>query len=81
MSTAIGGVEICTPMAIKDDELGVVIDKPGKHTLKGDQALQYVRARKVQAQGDGGTDFDRIKRQQRFPVVDVAHRRCRTRSC
>ncbi|HEX7306174.1 LCP family protein [Lentzea sp.] len=66
MSTAIGGVEICTPTKIVDDELGVVIDKPGKHVLKGDQALQYVRARKVQAKGDGGTDFDRIKRQQGF---------------
>ncbi|GHH36756.1 LCP family protein [Lentzea cavernae] len=66
MSTAIGGVEICTPTKIVDDELGVVIDKAGKHVLKGDQALSYVRARKVQAQGDGGTDFDRIKRQQGF---------------
>ncbi|WP_434452369.1 LCP family protein [Lentzea sp. E54] len=64
MSTAIGGVEICTPTKIVDDELGVVIDKAGKHVLKGDQALQYVRARKVA--GDGGTDFDRIKRQQGF---------------
>ncbi|SDF60567.1 transcriptional attenuator, LytR family [Lentzea fradiae] len=64
MSTAIGGVEICTPTKIVDDELGVVIDKPGRHVLKGDQALQYVRARKVA--GDSGTDFDRIKRQQTF---------------
>ncbi|MCP2198620.1 transcriptional attenuator, LytR family [Lentzea flava] len=64
MSTAIGGVQICTPKAIKDDELGVVLDKPGKYTLKGDQALQYVRARKVA--GDVGGDFDRIKRQQGF---------------
>ncbi|SEP79780.1 transcriptional attenuator, LytR family [Lentzea xinjiangensis] len=64
MSTAIGGVEICTPKAIIDDELGVVIDKPGKILLKGDQALQFVRARKVA--GDSGTDFDRIKRQQQF---------------
>jgi LCP family protein required for cell wall assembly len=64
MSSAIGGVEICTPRPIIDDELGVVIDKPGKILLKGDQALQFVRARKVA--GDGGTDFDRIKRQQQF---------------
>lgn len=64
MSTAIGGVEICTPTAIKDGELGVVIDKPGKHLLKGDQALQYVRARYVQ--GDDASDFARIKRQQGF---------------
>ncbi|RAS68434.1 LytR family transcriptional attenuator [Lentzea atacamensis] len=64
MSTAIGGVEICTPTAIKDGELGVVIDKPGKHLLKGDQALQYVRARYVQ--GDDASDFARIKRQQQF---------------
>ncbi|MFD4672194.1 LCP family protein [Lentzea sp. NPDC058450] len=66
MSTAIGGVEICSPTPIIDDELGVVLDKAGKYTLKGDQALSYVRARKVQAKGDGGTDFDRIKRQQGF---------------
>ncbi len=66
MSTAIGGVQICSPTAIVDDELGVILDKPGKYTLKGDQALQYVRARKVQAKGDGRTDFDRIKRQQGF---------------
>ncbi|WP_143027874.1 LCP family protein [Lentzea albidocapillata] len=64
MSTAIGGVEICTPTKIVDEKLGVIIDKPGKHTLQGDQALQYVRARTVA--GDGGTDFDRIKRQQQF---------------
>lgn len=66
MSTAIGGVQICSPTAIVDGELGVILDKPGKYTLKGDQALQYVRARKVQAKGDTGTDFDRIKRQQGF---------------
>ncbi|MBM7861309.1 LCP family protein [Lentzea nigeriaca] len=64
MSTAIGGVQICTPKAIKDDKLGVILDKPGKYTLKGDQALQYVRARTVA--GDVGGDFDRIKRQQGF---------------
>ncbi len=64
MATAVGGVEICTPKAIKDGELGVVIDKPGKHVLKGDQALQYVRARKVI--GDDASDFARITRQQQF---------------
>lgn len=66
MSTAIGGVQICSPTAIVDGELGTILEKPGKYTLKGDQALQYVRARKVQAKGDSGTDFDRIKRQQGF---------------
>jgi LCP family protein required for cell wall assembly len=64
MSTAIGGVQICSPTKMVDEELGVILDKPGKYTLQGDQALQYVRARKVA--GDGGTDFDRIKRQQQF---------------
>ncbi|MFD9701322.1 LCP family protein [Lentzea sp. NPDC059081] len=64
MSTAIGGVEICTPTKIVDEKLGVVIDKPGKHLLQGNQALQYVRARTVA--GDSGTDFERIKRQQQF---------------
>jgi LCP family protein required for cell wall assembly len=66
MSTAIGGVQICTSTKIDDEELGLILDKPGKYTLKGDQALQYVRARKVKAVGDQGTDFDRIKRQQGF---------------
>lgn len=64
MATAVGGVEICTPKAIKDGELGVVIDKPGKHVLKGDQALQYVRARYVI--GDDASDYARITRQQQF---------------
>jgi LCP family protein required for cell wall assembly len=64
MATAVGGVEICTSKPIKDKEIGVVIDKPGKHILKGDQALQYVRARYVQ--GDDASDFARIKRQQQF---------------
>jgi LCP family protein required for cell wall assembly len=64
MSTAIGGVQICTPTKIVDEKLGVILDKPGKYTLQGNQALSYVRARTVV--GDGGTDFDRIKRQQGF---------------
>ncbi|MEU7479939.1 LCP family protein [Lentzea sp. NPDC042327] len=64
MATAVGGVEICTSKPIKDNEIGVVIDKPGKHVLKGDQALQYVRARYVQ--GDDASDFARITRQQQF---------------
>ncbi|WP_157529797.1 LCP family protein [Nocardia sp. NRRL S-836] len=64
MATAVGGVEICTSKPIKDNEIGVVIDKPGKHILKGDQALQYVRARYVQ--GDDASDFARIQRQQQF---------------
>ncbi|CAL9481798.1 Cell wall biosynthesis protein LcpA [Streptomyces sp. enrichment culture] len=57
----VGGVEICTAEPLKDSHTG--LDLPaGRHTLKGGQALQYVRARHV----DGTADLGRMKRQQRF---------------
>ncbi len=57
----LGGVEICTAEPLKDSHSG--LDLPaGTHTLKGGEALQYVRARHV----DGASDLSRMKRQQRF---------------
>lgn len=58
---AVGGVEICTPRAMKDPYTGLDL-AAGPHELSGGQALQYVRSRHV----DGAADIGRIQRQQRF---------------
>ncbi|MGW7631678.1 LCP family protein [Streptomyces sp. SudanB148_2056] len=57
----VGGVEICTDQRLKDSRSGLDL-APGRHTLKGGEALQYVRARYV----DGGSDLSRMRRQQHF---------------
>ncbi|MFI0506058.1 LCP family protein [Streptomyces albogriseolus] len=57
----VGGVEICTDQRLKDSHSG--LDLPaGRHILKGGEALQYVRARYV----DAGSDLSRMRRQQHF---------------
>ncbi|MCG3043211.1 LCP family protein [Streptomyces fenghuangensis] len=66
---ALGGVPVCTTRPLTDSRSG--LDLPaGTTRLDGGQALQYVRARQVDAEGDLG----RIKRQQRFlaSVIDEA---------
>ncbi len=62
MVDALGGVKVCTPVAIDDANTHLQLT-PGKHTLDGRQALQYVRVRK--SVGDG-SDLQRIGRQQAF---------------
>jgi LCP family protein required for cell wall assembly len=62
MVNALGGVEVCTPQAVDDPNTHLQL-APGRHTLDGRQALQYVRARK--SLGDG-SDLQRINRQQAF---------------
>ncbi len=64
MVNEIGGVQVCTSTPLIDDELGTVLANPGKQNINGKTALDYVRARKVEAEGNG--DYGRIKRQQRF---------------
>jgi LCP family protein required for cell wall assembly len=59
---AIGGVEICLKEDVNDDKSGLILSK-GKHTVKGEEALAFVRARKTL--GDG-SDTSRIRRQQAF---------------
>ncbi|MGC3002069.1 LCP family protein [Streptomyces sp. G35A] len=62
----VGGVEICTGEPLRDSHTG--LDLPaGRHTLRGGQALQYVRARHV----DGVADLGRMKRQQHFMAALV----------
>ena len=59
---AIGGVEICLKEDVNDEKSGLVLSK-GKHTVEGEEALAFVRARKTL--GDG-SDTSRIRRQQAF---------------
>lgn len=62
MVDALGGVDVCTPVAIDDRNSGLRLT-PGRHTLRGEDALAYVRTRK--SLGDG-SDLGRIQRQQAF---------------
>jgi LCP family protein required for cell wall assembly len=65
MVDAVQGVEVCVERPMKDKELGLVVPEAGKNVkLTGDQALNFVRARKVE--GDPTADYGRIIRQQRF---------------
>ncbi|EFG64782.1 membrane protein [Streptomyces sp. SPB074] len=66
---ALGGVEICTTRPLKDSYTGLDLSA-GSHELDGGQALQYVRARHL----DAASDLGRMQRQQRFlaAVVDRA---------
>ncbi|MGQ5636162.1 MULTISPECIES: LCP family protein [unclassified Streptomyces] len=57
----LGGVSVCTTTPLKDSYSGLDLS-PGRHTLNGGQALQYVRARHV----DATSDLGRMRRQQRF---------------
>jgi LCP family protein required for cell wall assembly len=57
----LGGVQICTARPLKDANTGLNL-VPGRHRLDGGRALQYVRARHV----DAASDFGRMQRQQRF---------------
>lgn len=60
----VGGVEVSTDQPIVDDTLGTIIAQPGSVRLNGEQALNYVRARKVE--GTSKSDLDRIQRQHKF---------------
>ncbi len=59
---ALGGIEICLPKDVMDKKAKLNLTK-GKHVVKGETALAYVRARYTL--GDG-SDISRIKRQQVF---------------
>ncbi|MFE9679573.1 LCP family protein [Streptomyces sp. NPDC006259] len=57
----LGGVKICTDQRLTDSYTGLDL-APGDHTLRGGEALQYVRSRHA----DASSDLGRMKRQQRF---------------
>lgn len=60
----LGGVRLCVDRPLHDELAGLDIDRKGCHTLDGDQALAFVRARNIE--GDQIPDFSRIARQQQF---------------
>ena len=62
MVDALGGVEICVDKPVNDPRAELYL-KAGKQTVKGDQALGYVRARYSLG---NGSDLERIERQQKF---------------
>ncbi|TMQ94039.1 LytR family transcriptional regulator, partial [Actinomadura soli] len=70
MVDALGGVEICVDKPVNDPRAELYL-KAGKQTVKGEQALGYVRARYSLG---NGSDLERIERQQKFmaAVVDKA---------
>ncbi|GAA3945772.1 hypothetical protein GCM10023085_29890 [Actinomadura viridis] len=62
ITEAVGGVPVCLPKSVNDPQSKLRLSK-GRHVIKGETALAYVRNRK----GLGnGSDTDRIKRQQKF---------------
>ncbi len=70
---AVGGVQVPLPYAMRDISTGFVVDIPGCHRFVGDEALAYVRSRKMEYQDignswhkDESSDFGRIARQQDF---------------
>ena len=60
----LGGVQVCSPTPLYDYELGQILSKAGSQKVTGKRALNYVRARTVDTEGNG--DYGRIKRQQLF---------------
>lgn len=64
MVDAVHGVDITVDEPIIDGVLGTVVDEPGTHTVGGNQALSFVRARHVE--GDPTSDYGRMQRQQQF---------------
>ena len=59
---ALGGVDVCLKNPVNDPDSHLVLSA-GEHTISGNQALAFVRARKTI--GDG-SDLSRIQRQQEF---------------
>ncbi len=62
LSEAVGGVEVCVAEGIDDDNTGIHLDA-GIHSLRGMDALQFLRTR--YGVGDG-SDLGRISNQQVF---------------
>jgi LCP family protein required for cell wall assembly len=62
LSNAVGGVEVCVAEAIHDSQIGFDLEA-GTHTLKGWNALQFLRSR--YGVGDG-SDTTRVSNQQLF---------------
>jgi LCP family protein required for cell wall assembly len=66
---ALGGVTVCTPVAVNDPKSGLRLPA-GKSNVDGPTALAYSRARYTLT---GGSDLGRIDRQQQF-MSAVVHK-------
>ncbi|MFB6440427.1 LCP family protein [Streptomyces sp. NPDC056411] len=62
LSTAVDGVEVCAAKDLNDPKSHLRL-KAGRHVVKGEQALAFVRTRHAIG---FGSDLDRIKMQQQF---------------
>ncbi|WP_433173584.1 LCP family protein [Actinoallomurus sp. CA-150999] len=60
MTDAVGGVKMCIPEEMKDHKAGIDL-KPGCQTLKGGQALGFVRSRAF-----ARADLQRVENQRKF---------------
>ena len=69
MVDALGGVPVCVPNEV-NDPIGRISLPAGTYTVKGDQALDYVRVRHSIGTQDTG-DIGRMKRQQAFLAAMV----------
>ena len=67
---ALGGIDIDIDRPLIDGELGVIAENAGRFHMDGAQALNFVRARKIE--GDLRGDYDRIERQQQFGMAVLA---------
>ncbi|MDI2132271.1 LCP family protein [Yinghuangia seranimata] len=65
----IGGVDMCTPIALKDPKSGLDLPAGTTH-LDGVEALKYVRARYISSDPTG--DIGRTQRQQKFMTQVLA---------
>ena len=65
---ALGGVDVCTPVRLRDRKAGLRLPRGTSH-VDGETGLAYVRARSLDARADLG----RVERQQRF-LAAMAHR-------
>ncbi|WP_405677846.1 LCP family protein [Streptomyces sp. NBC_01511] len=62
LTTAVGGVEVCVGKDVDDPDSHLKLSK-GKHVIKGEQALAFVRTRHSFG---NESDLDRIQTQQQF---------------
>ncbi|MBK1784858.1 LCP family protein [Prauserella cavernicola] len=65
MVDAVGGVTVHIDEPMEDQELGMIVAETGDVVLRGDQALNFVRARKVYSDPTF-SDYGRMSRQQEF---------------
>lgn len=62
VTNAIGGVDVCVATEMRDDDSGINL-QPGTHSLQGEEALAFLRARKSTV---NGSDLARIGNQQLY---------------